>query len=183
MDTNDRTDGRLKRELGVDRRADRALEDRKVTEDRVLSDAERLEMFRMQMHQSALPDLPEIPGYHVCWLTTENARDPIVRRMQMGYEPVTADDVPGLEYATIKTGEHVGLIGVNEMLAFKLPMNLYQMYMREAHYDAPMAEQEKLIANLDLMKGQAVQTSGRSTDEEEGYEEVRNKVAAPEMFS
>ena len=89
----------------------------------------------------------------------------------------------GGTYQGEKGSKYEGMIGVNEMLAFKLPMNLYQMYMREAHYDAPMAEQEKLIANLDLMKGQAVQTSGRSTDEEEGYEEVRNKVAAPEMFS
>jgi len=178
---NDRTDSRLKRELSVDRRAERGAEDRKVTEDRELSDAERLEMFRMQMYQSALPDLPPIPGYHVCWLTTENSKDPIFRRKQMGYQPVTADDVPGLEYATIKTGEYAGMIGVNEMLAFKLPENLYQMYMREAHYDAPMSEQEKIVANLDLMKGNASQASSQMY-EDEGFEEVRQKVAPPAYF-
>lgn len=179
---DDRTDSRLKRELSVDRRSDRGAEDRKVTENREISDAERLEMFRMQMHQSALPDLPDIPGYHVCWLTTENPRDPIFRRQQMGYTPVTAEDVPGLAYATIKTGEYAGMIAVNEMLAFKLPENLYQMYMREAHYDAPMAEQEKIAANLDLMKGNASQVNSQ-LDEDEGFEEVRRKVAPPAYFA
>lgn len=178
----ERTDGRLKRELSVDRRTDRGLDDRRVSENREVSDAERLEMFRMQMYQSALPDLPNIPGYHVCWLTTENSKDPIFRRQQMGYEPVMGSDVPGLEYATIKTGEYAGMIGVNEMLAFKLPEHLYQMYMREAHYDAPMAEQEKIAANMDLMKGNAAAQSSQLY-EDEGFEEVRQKVAPPEFFS
>lgn len=178
----DRTDARLKRELSVDRRADRGTEDRRVTENRELSDDERLEMFRMQMFQSALPDLPDIPGYHVCWLTTTNSKDPIFRRTQMGYEPVTAADAPGLDYATVNSGEYAGMISVNEMIAFKLPDRLYQRYMREAHYDAPLREQEGIVANLDRLHGQANQSGGR-LEEDEGIEELREKVAPPEYFS
>ena len=43
-------------------RTSRGMEDRAVTENRVMSDQDRLDMFRMSLHQSALPDLPEIPG-------------------------------------------------------------------------------------------------------------------------
>ena len=68
------TEGRQNREDG----------DRKVTEDRQLTDEERLDEFRMSSFQSALPDIPGIDGYHVCWLTTENPRDPIHGRMRMG---------------------------------------------------------------------------------------------------
>jgi len=45
-----------------------------------------------------------------------------------GYEPIKPEDVPGWEYATLKTGDWAGFIGVNEMLAFKLPMDLYGKY-------------------------------------------------------
>jgi hypothetical protein len=136
------TDERLKKELGVGRQS-REMEDRQVTENREVTEDDRLEMFRAQLFNDALPDLPDMPGYHVCWLTTTNPRDPIHRRIQLGYEPIKRD-VPGMEFASVKTGEWSGLIGVNEMLAFKLPETLYQRFMQEAHHDAPLREENKL---------------------------------------
>jgi hypothetical protein len=124
------TDERLKKELGVGRQS-REMEDRQVTENREVTEDDRLEMFRAQLFNDALPDLPDMPGYHVCWLTTTNPRDPIHRRIQLGYEPIKASDVPGMEFASVKTGEYAGLIGVNEMLAFKLPETLYQGLCRK----------------------------------------------------
>ena len=50
-------DDRLKKEIGAGRRS-RASEDRNVTEDRVRTDDDRLMMFRQQMFNDALPDLP-----------------------------------------------------------------------------------------------------------------------------
>ena len=96
--TEERMDDRLKMDQGVSRRS-RGMDDRKVTEDRVMSDDERLEMFRMQQFSDALPDLPIIPGYHMCWLSTTNSSDPIARRMRLGYTPVRSEDIPGFEYA------------------------------------------------------------------------------------
>tara|TARA_R110002126_G_scaffold55928_6_gene149902 strand:+ start:5753 stop:6328 length:576 start_codon:yes stop_codon:yes gene_type:complete len=128
------TEGRQNREDG----------DRKVTEDRQLTDEERLDEFRMSSFQSALPDIPGIDGYHVCWLTTENPRDPVHARMRMGYEPIKSSDIPGWEHASLKTGEYAGCIGINEMVAFKLPIHLYEAYMKEAHHTAPLAEEEAL---------------------------------------
>ena len=154
------------------RKDERRAEDRKVTENRDLSEDDRLEMFRAQLFNDALPDLPNTGGYHTCWLTTTNPRDPIHRRMQLGYEPLRPDEVPGMEYASIKTGEYAGMIGVNEMLAFKLPMSLYQKFMQEAHHDAPMREEDKLAEVADSIREQA-ERSGSTLYEGDGIEELR----------
>jgi hypothetical protein len=107
-------------------------------------------MFRRQFFQSALPDLPKIKGYHVCWLTTTNPRDPIHARMRLGYTPIKDTEVPGYSSMKIASGEHAGCIGVNEMIAFKLPLHLYRAYMREVHHDAPLEEERKLRVAIDL---------------------------------
>lgn len=181
----DKTDDRLKRETDFDvvgRRDTRRAQDRQVTEQREATDADRLEMFRNQLFNDALPDLPDIPGYHVCWLTTTNPRDPIHRRLQLGYEPVRADEVPGMEYASLKTGEYAGLIGVNEMIAAKLPMSLYQGFMQEAHHDAPLREETKLSDVADAIREQA-ERSGSRMIEEEGFSDLRHSERHPGMFA
>jgi len=164
-------DERLAKEVGASRRS-RQSEDRAVTERRDISDNDRLNMFRNQLFNDALPDLPQIPGWHLCWLTTTNTRDSIHRRMQLGYEPVRPEEVPGMEYATQKTGEWAGMIGVNEMLAFKLPMSLYEMFMQEAHHDAPNREEGKLADTADFIRNQAARDNVE-VYEDEGYQELR----------
>jgi hypothetical protein len=165
------TDERLKKELGVGRQS-REMEDRQVTENREVTDDDRLEMFRAQLFNDALPDLPNIPGYHMCWLTTTNPRDPIHRRIQLGYEPIKASEVPGMEFASVKTGEWAGMIGVNEMIAFKLPEALYQRFMQEAHHDAPLREENKLAETAEIMRQQA-EGSGSTLFEGDGMMEMR----------
>jgi hypothetical protein len=168
-------DNRLKRTEDFDvvgRRETRGASDRRVTENREISEDDRLEMFRNQLFNDALPDLPEIPGYHLCWLTTTNPRDPIHRRMQLGYEAVKPEEVPGMEYASVKTGEWTGFIGVNEMLAFKLPQSLYEKFMQEAHHNAPLREEDKLAEVADMMREQAAR-AGASLIEGDGMQEMR----------
>lgn len=167
------TDERLKKSAG-DGRENRAVQDRAASENRELSDNERVEMFRQQFFQSSLPDLPRIPGWHACWLTTTNPRDSIQMRIRLGYEPIKPEDVVGWQYATIKTGEWAGFIGVNEMLAFKLPMSLYEKYMTEAHHDAPNREEEKLTDTAEFMEQQA-RASGSKLYEGDGLEGLREK--------
>jgi hypothetical protein len=164
------------------RRDDRRTEDRGVTESRELSEDDRLEMFRNQLFNDALPDLPATPGWHMCWLTTTNPRDPIHRRMQLGYEALRPDEVPGMEYASLKTGEYVGMVGINEMLAFKLPMSLYLRYMQEAHHDAPAREEDKLADTADLIREQA-ERSGSSIQEDEGIQDLRSQSPRRGIFA
>lgn len=154
------TDERLKKSAGEGRR-NREMVDRPITENRELTNDERVAMFRQQFYQSALPDLPKIPGWHTCWLTTTNPRDTVQARIRLGYEPVKPEDVPGWEYATLKTGDWAGFIGVNEMLAFKLPMELYKAYMEEAHFNAPLREEEKLTDTARFLEEQAAASKSR----------------------
>jgi len=157
-----RTDTRLNSDQsGV--RADRHMQDRDVTQDRALSDDERVAEFRQQYFQSALPDIPKIEGYHVCWLTTENPRDPIHARIRLGYEPIKTHDIPGWEHSEIKSGEWAGCIGVNEMIAFKLPLELYEQYMRINHHEQPLSEEEKLSSQIRAMEAEMNQATKRGS--------------------
>lgn len=170
------SDERLKKSAG-DNRTAREMVDRTKTENRELSDDERVEMFRQQFFQSSLPDLPKIPGWHTCWLTTTNPRDSIQMRIRLGYQPIKPEDVPGWEYATIKTGEWNGFVGVNEMLAFKLPMSLYEKYMKEAHHDAPLREEDKLTDTAEFLEQQARASKSR-IDMGDGNKEIGQKREA-----
>jgi len=172
-------DDRLKKTTDTGRRS-RAMDDRRVTESRELSDDDRVQMFRDAFYQSALPDLPEIPGYHVCWLTTTNLRDPIQGRFRLGYEPVKPEEVPGWEYASVKTGEYAGLIGVNEMIAAKLPERLYFRLMREAHHDAPLREEERITSSMDSMNERARGSKSRMI-EDDGFSEMREAPPEPQF--
>lgn len=174
-------DSRLKR-ASEDSRVDRHSTKRTVKKNRHLTDSKRLDMFRRQFFQSALPDLPKIKGYHVCWLTTTNPRDPIHARMRLGYTPIKDTEIPGYSSMRITSGEHAGCIGVNEMIAFKLPLHLYKAYMREVHHDAPLEEERKLRAAIDLAnESLAEQGLGKKTRivEEEGNSELGRSRKAP----
>lgn len=161
-------------------RKDRAVE---MTEtpariEREISDDERVEAFRMAFYQHALPDLPKIPGYHVCWLTTTNPRDSIAHRSRLGYEPVKPEDVPGYHIETVRTGEYAGFIGVNEMLAFKIRDELYLRFMHEAHHNLPREEEQKIIDAADAMKRQ-VQEVGGDVYEGDGLSSLRAGSRTP----
>lgn len=154
-------------------RQERSNSDREITSDRELTDAERLDSLRSSFFQTSLPNLPKIPGFHVCWLTTQNPRDPIHGRMRLGYTPIKSTDIPGWEHSAIKSGEWEGCVGVNEMLAFKLPEHLYQQYMREVHHLQPAAEEEKLaeMARAASDKARRINSNAR-VDIEEGTAEL-----------
>lgn len=170
-------DERLARDAGQAQQ-DRASKDRETTESREVTDSIRLEAFRQSFFQSALPDLPSIPGYHVCWLTTTNPRDPVHARFRLGYEPIKASDIPGWEYAALKDGEHAGFIGVNEMIACKLPIHLYNLYMTEAHHEQPRREEEKLSATLEVI-AQEARRKGSSVDMGDGSAALGKSIAPP----
>jgi hypothetical protein len=173
-------DDRLKKELGDSRRT-RGHTDRLATENRAYTEDERLEMFRMQLYNDRLPNLPEIPGYHVCWLTTANTGDTIQSRSRMGYELIRAEDVPGMDLIIQKTGDYVGCVMVNEMIAAKLPTSLYLRYMQEAHHDAPLREEEKLEDTAQLMRDQAERSGGRLI-ESDAMQEIGNYAPARGIF-
>lgn len=98
--------------------------------------------------QEALPNAPEIPGWHMCWLSSTSNYDPIHKRIRLGYRPVKVEEVPGMDAFRMGTGEYAGVVACNEMLLFKIPQERYQQIMKEFHHDGPLREEEAIKAAL-----------------------------------
>lgn len=163
------TESRLKKSLNAGGRNDRASEDasRKAPEDKFISNQERRKMWSEEWTQSALPKLPNMDGWHLCWLSTTNSYDSIDKRIRLGYVPVKSDELPGYEDYRVKSGEHVGYISCNEMLLFKLPMDIYQEVMTYHHHDQPREEAEKIRVQVANLQGQR-DSNGKSLVNVEG---------------
>ena len=149
-------ESRLKKSLNAGGRLDRANEDvsRQAPENKFISTQERRRMWSEEWTQSALPKLPNMDGWHLCWLSTTNSYDSIDKRMRLGYVPVRSDELPGYEDYRVKSGEHIGYISCNEMLLFKLPMDIYQEVMLYQHHEKPREEAEKIRVQVENLQGQ-----------------------------
>ena len=175
-------DSRLKKSLSAGGRETRASEDasRTAPEEKFMSSQERRKMWNDEWAQSALPKLPELPGWHLCWLSTTNSYDSIDKRIRLGYIPVKAEEFPGYENYRVKAGEHVGYIACNEMLLFKIPMEMYQDIMLQMHHELPMAEADKVRVQAENLQG-ARDSSGRQLGrvEGEGFGDMDRNVPTP----
>jgi len=142
------------------------------------------QMWSDEWTQSALPKVPDIPGFHLCWLSTTNSYDTIDKRIRLGYTPVLADELPGYENYRVKAGEHVGHIACNEMLLFKIPMDLYQRVMTHFHYQKPMEATQAIMERMEELQ-QGVDSSGHRLlkTEGEGFGNVaKSSVNRPPVF-
>jgi hypothetical protein len=162
-------DDRLKKNLDGGGRESRATQDseRAPATDALASTRERRKMFRNEWVQESLPKPPDIPGFHVCWLSTTNSYDPIHKRLRMGYELVRYEEVPGFENYKVKAGEHTGAIACNEMLLYKMPEDVYQDVMAELHHWAPQDEADKIRVQVENLQG-AQDSNGRRLGQVEG---------------
>lgn len=162
------TDDRIKKSLNSGRES-RASQDksRAAPEDNFISAAERRKMFKTEFTQEALPNVPDTGEWHYCWLSTTNQYDPIHKRMRLGYQAVKSDELPGFEHLKVKAGENIGHISCNEMVLYKLPMDIYQGYMLETHHYAPMDEADKIRLQQDQLLN-VKDSNGRSLVKQEG---------------
>lgn len=171
-------DERLKKTSATPVRGDRDEADASRTQKdgTVMTTEERRRLLRSEWNQEVLPTPPANPGWHYCWLSTTNSADPIYKRMQKGYEPVKASEIPGFNQFKADAGEFEGCIACNEMILFKLPEELYQDYMSYLHYELPNEEEELLRANATAaVNGQ--DSSKRDLGEIEGF--AVNRVRPP----
>ena len=162
-------DNRLKKNTNSGRENRGAIVDktRAAPEDSFASSEERRRMFRSEWMQEALPTPPEIPGFHLCWLSSTNQYDPIHKRLRMGYTPVKAEELPGFENYHVKAGELEGHVACNEMILYKMPNEVYQEIMAEMHHYAPMDEQEKIKVQQDQLLN-AKDSNGKRLGQIEG---------------
>jgi hypothetical protein len=179
----DAPSGALNSGNGADRRS-RDLELRGGVEDRGLDgdEDEKFALFAQTLFNDVLPDIPPIPGFHVCWLSTTHQADSIPRRLRLGYTPIKPEEIPGFEHATLKSGEYTGFIGVNEMVAFKIPMSLYLRFMEEVHHTEPARQVQAIAAQIDSQKASAERDGGR-VEEDEGMEEIRRSAPPRGRFT
>jgi hypothetical protein len=175
-------DSRLKKTLNAGGRESRSSQDssRAAPEEAFISKQERRKMWSDEWTQSALPKVPDIPGWHLCWLSTTNGYDSIDKRMRLGYVPVKADEFPGFDNYRVKAGEDVGFIACNEMRLYKLPMEVYQEVMTQMHHDAPNEESDKVQVQVEQLQGNR-DSSGRSLGsvEGEGFGNLNRNVPTP----
>lgn len=62
----------------------------------------------------------------------------------------------------MKQGDYAGYVGVNEMVAARIPLRIYEMLMNEAHHVAPNQEEDKLRAMNEVIAEEAKKQSGRA---------------------
>ena len=162
-------ESRLKKSLNAGGRNDRASEDasRAAPEEKFISTQERRRMWSEEWTQSALPKLPNMDGWHLCWLSTTNSYDSIDKRIRLGYVPVKSEELPGYEDYRVKAGEHVGYISCNELLLFKLPMDVFQDAMLYQHHEKPREEADKIRVQIESLQGQR-DSNGKSLVNVEG---------------
>ena len=179
-------ESRLKKSITAGGRHTRASEDhsRLPAEESFASTQDIDQMWSDEWTQSALPKVPDIPGFHLCWLSTTNSYDTIDKRIRLGYTPVLADELPGFENYRVKAGEHVGHISCNEMLLFKIPMDLYQKVMTHFHYQKPMEATQAIMERMEELQ-QGVDSSGHRLlkTEGEGFSSVgKQSINRPPTF-
>lgn len=175
-------DSRLKKTLNAGGRESRSSQDlsRAAPEEAFISKQERRKMWSDEWTQSALPKVPDIPGWHLCWLSTTNGYDSIDKRMRLGYVPVKADELSGFDNFRVKAGEDVGFIACNEMRLYKLPMEVYQEVMTQMHHDAPNEESDKVQVQVEQLQGNR-DSSGKSLGsvEGEGFGNLNRSIQTP----
>lgn len=162
-------DERLKKDTGSPVRGPRddADVDRVQRDGSALSAADRRRLLRQEWVQEVLPTPPKLPGFHCCWLSTTNSTDPIYKRIQRGYIPVKASEVPNFgPQFTSKGGDFDGCIACNEMLLFKVPDELYQDLMSIYHHDMPLEQEEAIRESVNGKSD--VDSNGRRLGEVEG---------------
>ena len=167
-----------------DGRMSRESESREITEDRTKQDrANWIKILEGNLNE-ALPDLPPIPGWHICWLSTTNNYDTIPKRMRLGYVPVKPEDLKSVDgddfqSLVLKGGSFGGMVGWNEMLAYKIPMDRYQAIMAFLHHEKPLEDESMITAELEGLTDASGRTLARDVGEgTEGLSKNRN-IPAP----
>lgn len=85
-----------------------------------------------------LPPIPKIAGYHCFWATTTNSKDSVEQRQRLGYEFITRAELPDFLLNSQKFGELTeDRIMINEMVAMKIPEDMWEDDMLYKHHDLP----------------------------------------------
>ena len=169
--SNTNSDERLAKRASIgDVRANRAASDRSHTQNREETDAVRREerLAILRDVNVKLPVIPEIPGYHTIWLTTNNQSDSLDWRMRVGYELIKPEELPGFCLPTQQSGQVTSdRIMINEMVDAKIKTELAEEAMQMFHHDMPTQAVNSLKESVAITRdgrGREIGYSGRDID-------------------
>ena len=163
-------DDRVRRNSAPTVRGERSISEdaARTNETGLVNDLSELNaLLASEFDQVALPTPPQIPGWHLCWLTTGSTYDSVQKRQRLGYVPVTAADVPGFETGGLASAQFEGALTCNEMVLFKISQPRYEAIMRMFHHTRPLSEEESIYTKLQELTGEE-DSSGRSLAKVEG---------------
>lgn len=170
-------------------RADRLTSDRSTTENREKTDSVRAKERHAMLRDTntLLPVPPEMPGYHLIWLTTTNGKDTIESRQRLGYELVKRSELPDFALNSQKSGEVTeDRIMINEMVLAKIQHDLWIEDMTYLHHTVPTEAAKNLKDSVRIGqdgKGRNVAYTGGEFNSgvSDGYNSL-TQTKAPTFF-
>lgn len=163
-------DDRVRRDTAPTVRGERSISEdaARTNETGLVNDLSELHsLLASEFDQVALPTPPQLPGWHLCWLTTGSTYDSVQKRQRLGYVPVTAADVPGFETGGMSSAQFEGALTCNEMVLFKIRSEHYNAIMKMFHHTRPLAEEESIYTRLQELSGEE-DSSGHRLAKAEG---------------
>lgn len=162
-------DERVVRTAGAEDR-----EARGVTEDAarselsdLLTDADFESLMRNEFEQTALPTPPAMPGWHLCWLTTNSQYDSLQKRHRIGYRPVLRSELSDFRpyQGQSVVSDFADYVTCNEMVLHKIPEVYYQKMMAYFHHKRPLEDVQGLTQKIRDGNSQEMDQSGRELGE------------------
>lgn len=167
-EAEDGLDERVIRRAGGDERGDRGISEdvARTQHDGLLSDDDYERLVRSEFEQTALPQPPVLPGWHLCWLTTTSQYDSIAKRQRIGYRPVKRSEMPGFDPSNgADLVKYEGFVTCNEMVLHKLPEPYYQKMMEYFHHTRPNQDAQGTLQKIKDGLTQEQDSSGKDLGE------------------
>jgi hypothetical protein len=130
-----------------------------------MSDQEYEAMIMAEYENSGVANPPDIPGYHLCWLSANSQNDTIQKRQRTGYSPVMRSEMPGYDPSSGQTlANFEGMVTCNELILHKIPMRRYQTVMNIFHHRLPLESEQSILAHIKAGNAEVDNTGGEAAD-------------------
>ena len=176
---DDRLTGDNRYERDMSSREDGEDSHRNQDASSILSPQELRRALRSDWMQQILPNAPDMPGWHTCWLSTNSRTDSIQNRERMGYTPVKKSEMAGFDAQSMRSAGFDDLVTCNEMVLYKIPANTYQLMMSTLHHDMPIEAEASIRANAMRYEAMLKDEHGKKVNALEGYEDLGRPRRAP----
>lgn len=159
-------DSRLVRSGAPDVRGDYSIrQDAERADVASLSDEEYEAMIMAEYENSGVANPPDIPGFHLCWLSSTSSMDTIQKRQRMGYAPVMRSEMPGFDPSAGQAlASFEGMITCNELVLHKIAQRRYQIMMNIFHHKKPLESEQSILAHIAAGNAERDNTGGEVAD-------------------